>query len=180
MEEHTTESCPASEPNASFGAGMKREMDITQIMKVIPHRYPFLLIDRIMELEEGKRAVGIKNVTMNDYFFQGHFPGHPVMPGVLIVEAMAQVGGVVMLSKAENRGKLAYFMSIDSAKFRQPVFPGDQLKLEVEVLRVRSKTGQCAGRAYVGDKLGPGRKPHAHAHTARTTRSAGRSSSISA
>lgn len=152
MEDPSSCSC-TNAPNPSCGEGAKKEMDITEIMEIIPHRYPFLLIDRIIELEPGKRAVGLKNITMNDYFFQGHFPGHPVMPGVLIVEAMAQVGGVVMLSKGENRGKLAYFMSIDSAKFRQPVFPGDQLRLVVEILRVRSKTGQCTGQAYVGEKL---------------------------
>ncbi|MDD5671643.1 MAG: 3-hydroxyacyl-ACP dehydratase FabZ, partial [Candidatus Omnitrophica bacterium] len=90
---------------------------------------------------------------MNDYFFQGHFPGHPVMPGVLIIEAMAQVGGVIMLSEPANRGKIAYFMSLDSAKFRQPVVPGDVLRMEVEVLKKRARTGQCVGRAYVGDKL---------------------------
>jgi len=130
-----------------------RELSVKDIQKILPHRYPFLLVDRVIDLEPGKKAVGIKNVTMNEHFFQGHFPNHPVMPGVLIIEAMAQLGGVVMLSMHDNHGKIAYFMSIDSAKFRQPVLPGDTLRLEVEVLRVRSRTGQCAGRAYVGDKL---------------------------
>ncbi|MBI4373221.1 MAG: UDP-3-O-[3-hydroxymyristoyl] N-acetylglucosamine deacetylase [Candidatus Omnitrophica bacterium] len=130
-----------------------RQLDINEIQKIIPHRYPFLLVDRIIDLVPGERAVGIKNVSMNEYYFQGHFPGHPVMPGVLILEALAQVGGVLMLSRPENRGKLAYFMTIEDVKFRQPVHPGDQLRLEAEVIKIRSKTGQCRGKAYVGDKL---------------------------
>lgn len=128
-------------------------LTVEDIQKIIPHRYPFLFVDRIENFEPGVRATGYKQVTMNDYFFQGHFPGHPVMPGVLIIEAMAQVGGVVMLSQPENQQKIAYFMSLDSAKFRQPVVPGDELRMEVEVVKKRARTGQCIGRAYVGDKL---------------------------
>ncbi len=129
------------------------ELNVSDIQKIIPHRYPFLFIDKIKNFVPGTRATGYKQVTMNDYFFQGHFPNHPVMPGVLIIEAMAQVGGVIMLSKPENRNKIAYFMSIDSAKFRHPVMPGDELRMEVEVQKIRARTGQCAGQAYVGDKL---------------------------
>lgn len=124
-------------------------MDIQEIMKVIPHRYPFLLIDRILEHEPGKRAVGIKNVSVNEPFFQGHFPGYPVMPGVLIIEAMAQVGAVAVLTLPEMADKLALFAGIDNARFRRQVVPGDQLRLEVEVLKLRGPIGKGRGIATV-------------------------------
>lgn len=124
-----------------------------EIMKLLPHRYPFLLVDRIIEMEKCKRAVGIKNVTMNEHFFQGHFPSRPVMPGVLIIEAMAQVGGVLMLASEENKGKLAYFMAANNAKFRKPVVPGDQLVMEVVAGKIRTKTGTVYAKAFVDDKL---------------------------
>jgi UDP-3-O-[3-hydroxymyristoyl] N-acetylglucosamine deacetylase/3-hydroxyacyl-[acyl-carrier-protein] dehydratase len=129
------------------------QVDIGTIMKILPHRYPFLLVDRVLFMEEGRRAIGIKNVTINDNFFEGHFPGRPVMPGVLIVEAMAQVGGVLMLSPAENRGKLAFFMAADQVKFRKPVVPGDQLRIEVVVAKLRSKTGRVTTQAFVDGEL---------------------------
>jgi len=132
---------------------MEGVLDVNEIMKIIPHREPFLFVDRVTYLEKGKRAVGVKNVTINDYFFRGHFPGRPVMPGVIIVEAMAQVGGVMMLASEENRGKLAFFLSINNVKFRKPVVPGDQLVLEVEAIKVKSKTGQVRGRALVDGKV---------------------------
>jgi UDP-3-O-[3-hydroxymyristoyl] N-acetylglucosamine deacetylase/3-hydroxyacyl-[acyl-carrier-protein] dehydratase len=135
------------------GLSKDQEIDAMTIMKILPHRYPFLLVDRVVSVEEGKRAVGIKNVTINESFFQGHFPGRPVMPGVLIIEAMAQVGGVLMLSPADNRGKLAYFMAADGVKFRKPVIPGDQLRIEVEVGKLRSKTGQVKTRALVDGEV---------------------------
>jgi beta-hydroxyacyl-ACP dehydratase FabZ len=114
---------------------------IQEIMEILPHRYPFLLVDRIIELEMGKRVVGIKSVTMNEPFFQGHFPGRPVMPGVLIIEAMAQTGGVMALKTVppeQMKDKVILFMSIDKAKFRKPVVPGDQLRFELEVIKQRS------------------------------------------
>lgn len=117
-------------------------MDIMQIMATLQHRYPFLLVDRILELEEGKRVVGLKNVTMNEPFFPGHFPGNPIMPGVLIVEHAAQVGGVLMLCSTGNKGKLALFAGIDEMKFRRQVRPGDQLITEVTVLRVSGRAGK--------------------------------------
>jgi len=129
------------------------ELDISAIMKILPHREPFLFVDRIISLEKGKHVTGIKNVTINDYFFKGHFPGKPVMPGVLIVEAMAQVGGVMMLSPEENRGKLAYFLAADNVKFRKTVVPGDQLVLDVTAGRIKSKTGQVHAKALVDGKV---------------------------
>lgn len=130
-------------------------LDINEIMKILPHRYPFLLVDRIAEHEPGKRIVGLKNVTINEPFFQGHFPGHPVMPGVLIVEAMAQVGGVLayLASDDEVRKKVCYFAAIDNVKFRRPVFPGDQLKLELTATACRRGLWCFEGKAFVDDKL---------------------------
>jgi len=127
-------------------------MEIGDIQKILPHRYPFLLIDKVLELEEGKRCKALKNVTVNDYFFRGHFPGRPVMPGVLIVEAMAQTAGILILCRKENAGKLAYFMGIDNVRFRKTVVPGDQLILEVDVIKIRSKTGIASAKAYVDNK----------------------------
>lgn len=127
-------------------------MSIQEIKEIIPHRYPMLLMDRIEELEEGKRVVAKKNVTINEPFFQGHFPHEPVMPGVLIVEAMAQAGAVALLSLPDFRGKTAYFGGLDKAKFRKKVTPGDTLILEVEILKVKSAAGIGKGIAYVDGK----------------------------
>jgi UDP-3-O-[3-hydroxymyristoyl] N-acetylglucosamine deacetylase/3-hydroxyacyl-[acyl-carrier-protein] dehydratase len=132
----------------------KSVYDIEDIMRVLPHRYPFLLVDRILEIEENKRVVGIKNVTINEPFFQGHFPGHPIMPGVLIVEAMAQVGGMLLLGTLEEPDtKVVYFMSIDNIKFRKPVRPGDQLVFEVEMIQVRGKIAKTRGVAKVDGEI---------------------------
>ncbi len=125
-------------------------LGIEDIMKILPHRYPFLLVDRIIEMEANKRIVGIKNVTINEPFFQGHFPGHPIMPGVLIVEAMAQVGGVLLMGTVDDpESKVVYFMSLDNIKFRKPVKPGDQLRFEIEIVQLRSKIARIAGVAKV-------------------------------
>ncbi|MGG3449031.1 3-hydroxyacyl-ACP dehydratase FabZ [Domibacillus aminovorans] len=128
-------------------------MDIREIKETIPHRYPFLLVDRIVEVEDGKRAVGLKNVTANEEFFNGHFPNYPVMPGVLIVEALAQVGAVAMLKKEENKGRLAFFAGIDNCRFKRQVVPGDQLRLEVEMTRLRGSIGKAKAIASVEGEL---------------------------
>ncbi|MBI4064510.1 MAG: 3-hydroxyacyl-ACP dehydratase FabZ [Elusimicrobia bacterium] len=126
-----------------------RELDVIAIRKVIPHRWPFLLIDRVKVLEENKKAYGYKYVTINEIFFQGHFPEQPVMPGVLIVEALAQTACALMLGSPETKGKIAYFMGIDNAKFRAPVLPGCFLELRIEMLRVGSRAGKAKGEAYI-------------------------------
>ena len=129
-----------------------KPLDINMIQKILPHRYPFLLVDRIIESTD-KKIVGLKNVTINEPFFQGHFPGHPIMPGVLILEAMAQVGGIGALSLPENRGKMAYFLSIKEAKFRKPVVPGDQLIIEVEIVKKKLSVLQVKATAKVAGEV---------------------------
>jgi beta-hydroxyacyl-ACP dehydratase FabZ len=129
-------------------------MDIRWIMSVIPHRYPLLLIDRVLEIEPKKRIVAIKNVTVNEEFFAGHFPGHPVMPGVLVIEAMAQVGGLLVMHDVPDReNKLIYFTTINKAKFRRPVVPGDQLRIEIDILRLREVFCKLSAKAMVDGQL---------------------------
>ncbi len=129
-------------------------MDAAQIMDLLPHRYPFLLVDRILEVQGKQKIIGLKNVTINEPFFQGHFPGHPIMPGVLIVEAMAQTGGLLLMEQIPDRAsKVVYFMALDEVKFRKPVVPGDQLRMEVEMLQFRGKTARMKGMAYVDGQV---------------------------
>lgn len=129
-------------------------MDIREVLKYLPHRYPFLLIDRVISCEDGKKIVALKNVTINEPFFQGHFPGHPIMPGVLIVEALAQAGCVLLMDKQIDPAKhIAYFMALDNVKFRRPVVPGDQLRLEVTLMQGKGRTRRLKGEAYVEGQL---------------------------
>ena len=146
LDEHSGTPAPAPAP-------VKTTLDILEIQRILPHRYPFLLIDRIVDLIPKRRIVALKNVTANEPFFQGHFPGYPIMPGVLVVEAMAQAGATLLLGELEDRGnKLAVFTGIERARFRRPVGPGDQLRIEVDVLAWRHSAGRMQGLALVGDK----------------------------
>ncbi len=129
-------------------------MDVEKILSLLPHRYPFLLVDRVLEVQGTQKIVGLKNVTFNEPFFQGHFPSHPVMPGVLIVEAMAQTGGLLLMEQIPDRdSKVVYFMALDNVKFRKPVVPGDQLRMEVEMIQFRGKVARMKGTAFVDGKV---------------------------
>lgn len=139
-----------AEAQKAKGAGV---IEITEIMNILPHRYPFLLIDRILELDPGKSAKGLKNVTINEPFFMGHFPGHPIMPGVLIIEAMAQVGGVLAFKSANVTNKAVYFMGIDNARFRKPVTPGDSVEFVLTVTKSRGVVWVFKGEAFVAGQL---------------------------
>lgn len=160
LKAHVVATRPSHRGNVALGRAIRLRatrtsgivMDIGDILNVIPHRYPFLLVDRIVEIEDKKRIVGIKNVSINEPFFQGHFPGHPVMPGVLVIEAMAQVGGMLLMQYIgpdDHQNKVVYFMSLDHVKFRRPVVPGDQLRCELEMLQFRGRTCRMKGVAYV-------------------------------
>jgi UDP-3-O-[3-hydroxymyristoyl] N-acetylglucosamine deacetylase/3-hydroxyacyl-[acyl-carrier-protein] dehydratase len=144
-----------AESGVHSGPGKKvKSLDIVEIQKILPHRYPFLLVDRILELEEGKRAIGLKNVTHNEFFFQGHFPGHPVMPGVLCIEAMGQVGGVLLMNSVPDpENKVVYFIALDKIKFRKPVRPGDVLKFVLEMMKIRGRICKMRGEAFVDGEL---------------------------
>ena len=146
-----------SEPNAKQNGASKQKtvpvMNIEDIRKILPHRYPFLLVDRILQLEAGKSALGIKNVTANEQFFQCHFPTEAIMPGVLLIEAMAQLGGVMMLAVPEHRGKLALIGGVNKARFRKPVVPGDTLYLHAQVLKVRGDIGRVYVHADVEGQI---------------------------
>jgi UDP-3-O-[3-hydroxymyristoyl] N-acetylglucosamine deacetylase/3-hydroxyacyl-[acyl-carrier-protein] dehydratase len=158
---HVVADRPSHRGNVALGQAIRRRaalsgrppLDIRHVLDVLPHRYPMLLVDRIVEIEDGKRIVGIKNVTINEPFFQGHFPGHPVMPGVLIIESMAQVGGVLLMGHLQTEGdvkeKVVYFMSLDNVKFRRPVVPGDQIRFELELLQHKARASRIRGVGYV-------------------------------
>ncbi len=135
------------------GEKMSHIVNIEEIMEIIPHRYPFLFVDKVEIVEEGIKGIGFKNVTMNEYFFQGHFPGKPVMPGVIIIETMAQVGAVILLSKEELKGRIPFFAGINKFRFKKVVKPGDTLRMEVEITKVRGSIGIGQGTAYVGDEV---------------------------
>jgi beta-hydroxyacyl-ACP dehydratase FabZ len=128
-------------------------IEVNEILEILPHRYPFMLVDRILEIEEGKRIVGIKNLTFNEPFFQGHFPGRPVMPGVLQMEAMAQVAGILLNKMFGGEGKISYFAAIDNARFRRPVVPGDQLRMEIEIVNAKPRLSKVNAKAFVDGKL---------------------------
>lgn len=132
---------------------MNKLVDIEEIMDIIPHRYPFLFVDRVEINEDGRSGIGYKNVTMNEYYFQGHFPGKPVMPGVIIIETMAQVGSVILLSKDDFKGRIPYFAGINKFRFKKVVKPGDQLRIEVEIIKMRGTVGIGQGKAFVGEDL---------------------------
>jgi UDP-3-O-[3-hydroxymyristoyl] N-acetylglucosamine deacetylase/3-hydroxyacyl-[acyl-carrier-protein] dehydratase len=162
VQAHIVATRPSHQGNVALARAIARAarrqggfaMDIGQILDIIPHRYPFLLVDRIIAIEGNRRIVGIKNVTINEPFFQGHFPGHPIMPGVLIIEAMAQVGGMLLMGAIEDRTeKVVYFMSLDNVKFRRPVIPGDQLRFELEMLQFRGRTCRMRGEAFVDGQI---------------------------
>ena len=162
LEAHIIADRPSHQGNLALAREISRQaqradpsrLDIKRIMQVLPHRWPFLLVDRILEIEPGVRIVGLKNVTINEPFFQGHFPGHPIMPGVLIVEAMAQVGGMLLMDHFDDAGnKVVYFASIDGVKFRRPVLPGDQLRFEIALVQFRGRTCKMRGEAFVDGKV---------------------------
>lgn len=146
---------PLPDTMQTAAEGPARTLDIVEIMRLLPHRYPFLLIDRVIEIEPKKRIVALKNVSINEQFFAGHFPAYPIMPGVLIIEAMAQAGGALLMSEisASIENQLIVFTSIERAKFRRPVTPGDQLRIEVDVIVWRGKAGKMRGRGTVEGKL---------------------------
>ena len=135
------------------GDFLEKLLNIEDIMEVIPHRYPFLFVDKAEIVESGVKGVGYKNVTMNEYFFQGHYPGMPVMPGVIIIEIMAQVGAVILLSHDDYKGKVPYFAGINKARFKRKVVPGDTLRVEVEIIKIRGSIGIGQGKAYVGNEI---------------------------